>query len=371
MGMTEKRLIHRAALALVPLMLAGCAALGPSAATDAALREKVEALEKRLALIESRQDQRTLAFSKAREAVAYVWGAYTFVDSEGRPLRHVLNEKGHPVADAKGVPLVDVTGKGEIAYTPYCGTAFIVGRQGELLTNRHVAQPWWRDKKDEPLLQAGMKPAFLILRAFFQETVEGVPIEIVAYDENLDIALAKTVDWIPKAEPLALHPEAEAIREAQPVFLIGYPTGLEAILAKLVEAEKRELDEEEHCSYETAKRLSAKGRLKPTSTSGFLWEVYPHLLVYDARTIGGGSGGPLMDMNGRVLGVNAEYLEQFEGGNYGVPISFGRALLDGRGVLARGATRESPDLQGAACGEETFFSEAAGVCERGNSAAQK
>lgn len=362
MGKMEKRSIHRAALVLIPLMLAGCVALGPSAAPNAALQEKIQALEKRLAVIESRQDQRTLALSKAREAVAYVWGAYTFVDSEGRPLRHVLNETGQPIADPKGVSLVDVKGTGEIAYTPYCGTAFIVGRQGELLTNRHVGQPWWRDTGDEPLLKAGMKPAFLILRAFFQESIEGVPIEIVAYDENLDIALARTVEWIPKAEPLELHSEAEAIREAQPVFLIGYPTGLEAILAKLVEAEKRELDEEEHCSYETAKRLSSKGRLKPTSTSGFLWEVYPHILVYDARTIGGGSGGPLMDMNGRVLGVNAEYLEQFQGGNYGVPISFGRALLGGKGVLAKDANREALDLQRVACGEDTFYSEAAGVC---------
>jgi len=301
---------------------------------------------------------------KAREAVAFIWGAYTHVDSVGRPLRHVLNEAGQPVADPQGVPLVDVDGTGNIAYTTYCGTAFLVGRRGEILTNRHVAQSWWRDKSAEPLLKAGLKPAFLILRAFFQERSEGVPIEIIAYDEKLDIALARTMNWFPEAGPLELLSEAETIREAQPVFLIGYPTGLEAILAKLDEAEKRELDEEESCSYETAGRLSAKGRLKPTATSGFLWEVYPHILVYDARTIEGGSGGPIMDMNGRVLGVNAEYLEQFQGGNYGVPIAFGRALLGGQGVMAKEAIRESSELQRLACAEERFSEEAAGVCDR-------
>lgn len=78
----------------------------------------------------------------------------------------------------------------------------------------------------------------------------------------------------------------------------------------------------------------------------FVWEIRPHVLVYDARTSGGGSGGPVLDRQGRVIGVNAAYLEEFEGGNYGVPIQAGQRLLAGGGQPATAANREQPTLSG-------------------------
>ena len=64
--------------------------------------------------------------------------------------------------------------------------------------------------------------------------------------------------------------------------------------------------------------------------------------MYDARTSGGGSGGPVLDRQGQVIGVNAAYNPDFEGGNYGVPIAIGIRLLAGGGQPATGATREMP-----------------------------
>jgi hypothetical protein len=101
------------------------------------------------------------------------------------------------------------------------------------LTNRHIAEPWWEDEKAAPLLTAGLKPVFIRLRAFFQERPTGVPIEVLRIDERLDIALAKTVGWTPLARPLVLHGDSAKVEEGQPIILIGYPTGLEAVLAKL------------------------------------------------------------------------------------------------------------------------------------------
>jgi len=355
--------VYLSILAVLPALLSGCATVSPPAASVQAIERRVQSLEERMARMEARQSQRSDALEKARGAVAYIWGTYTFVDADGRPLRHVLNEVGQPVADPQGEPLVDIRGTGPVAYAHYCGTAFLAGPRGELLTNRHVVQPWWLEKQDEALMQAGLKPVFLILRAFFQERNSSVPIEVLSFDEKADIALARTVDWVPEAAPLELFPAAAAIREAQPVFLLGYPTGLEAVLAKLDDRVKAELGLEGPCSYYTAERLSARGYLKPTATSGFLWEVYPHALVYDARTVGGGSGGPVLDMSGRVLGVNAAYLEEFQGGNYGVPVARGRALLEGGGVRAEEARGEARELQALACEEDPFYTEAGEVCE--------
>lgn len=314
---------------VITAFLAGCFADSGTRKDDATdIQQKITIMEKRMEAVEARQRNMVDVLAKARGAVAYIWGTYTFVDKEGRPLRHVVNDVQEPVADQRGVPLVDVKGTGPIAVSYYCGTAFLIGPKGEMLTNRHIAEPWWEDDKSAPLLKAGLKPVFILLRAFFQERAEGVPIEVLRIDKTQDIALIKTIGWVPAAPHLLLHPNPGKAEEGQPIFLIGYPTGLEAVMAKLEENERLLLEEQTGpFRYKTVEKLSRERWMRPTITSGFLWEVLPHLLVYDARTIGGGSGGPLLDWTGQVVGINAAYLEEFQGGNYGVPVAFGRNLL--------------------------------------------
>jgi S1-C subfamily serine protease len=338
------RLLYILALGLALGVAGGCATLpdaGPGSL--AALRAHVQDLEARLRAAEAEKAQTAGILQRARGAIAYVRATYTFVDAEGRPLRHVLNDVGQPVADPKGVPLVDVTGTGSVAVVNYCGTAFLVGREGELLTNRHIAQPWWGDQASAPLLAAGLRPVFLLLRAFFQERDEAVPVEVLRVDATLDIALVRTVGWAPSAEPLPLYPESDPLEDGHPVILMGYPTGLEAMLAKLETAERVALEAGGGYNYATVEYLARTHQLRPSITGGFLWEVLSNTLVYDARTTGGGSGGPLLDRHGRVIGVNEAYLPDFQGGNYAVPIRFGQALLKGGGIVAAGPTQETPE----------------------------
>ena len=265
----------------------------------------------------------------------------TFVDASARPLRHVLNDAGEPVADAQGVPLVELTGTGPIAETEYCGTAFLAGRRGELLTNRHIAEPWWEDEASAPLLTAGLHPVFLRLRAFFEERADPVLLEVLRVHEEQDIALLRIIGWRPSASPLPLLPESERLEEGRRVILIGYPTGLNAILSKLDTSERAKLEiATKGNGYAMTEMLASSNQLRPTITGGYLWEVLPNTLVYDARTASGGSGGPLLDSHGRVVGVNEAYLPSFQGGNYAVPIRFGQLLLNGGGVPVADSNRE-------------------------------
>jgi len=336
------------ALSALVLTLGACASApskGPG--TVEALQTQVQTLEARLRTLEARREQVPVAVAKARAAVAFVWGTYTFVDDAGRPLRHVLDETGEPIADAKGVPMVDLTGTGAVAVQSYSGTAFLVDREGALLTNRHIAEPWWDREEAAPLLAAGLRPVFLRLRAFFPGRPDPVPLEVLRVDPSLDVALIRTVGWTPTADPLPIHPEPDRITEGQPVMLVGFPTGLDAVLSKLSDQEYAALERAGSADrYATVEHLARENRLSATITGGFVWEIRPHVLVYDARTSGGGSGGPVLDRQGQVIGVNAAYLEEFEGGNYGVPIQAGLRLLAGEGQPATTASREQPELFG-------------------------
>lgn len=340
----KKNLLLTLILGLL-VLIGGCAAVQGNRGSEDALREHIRALEERLRVLESDQASIGGVLNQTRAAVAYIRGTYTFVDATGRPLRHVLNDVGEPIADPEGVPLVDVTGTGDIAVTNYCGTAFLAGRQGELLTNRHVAEPWWKDETSAPLIAAGLRPVFLRLRAFFQERAEAAPIEVLRVHPEQDVALVRTVAWLPTARPLPLYADSEQLEEGQPVILVGYPTGLEAILARLGHAERAKLEAETGgWGWAMVSRLAQNHQLRPTVTGGHLWEVLPNTLVYDARTAAGGSGGPLLDHRGRVVGVNSEYLPDFHGGNYAVPIRYGAQLLAGEGLEANDARRETQDL---------------------------
>ena len=328
-------------------MILGSCATAPAVrpGTVEALQARIGILDTRLRTLEARREQVPVAVAKGRAAVVFIWGMYTFVDSAGRPLRHVLDKNGEPVADAKGVPMVDLTWTGSVAVQNYMGTAFLVDREGRLLTNRHIEEPWWEDEGDTPLLAAGLRPVFIRLRTFFPGHPEAVPIEVLRVAPTLDIALVRTVRWTPTAEPLPIHPDSDRLEEGQAVILIGFPTGLDAVLSKLSVQEYSILDRAGGANqYATAEFLVKENRLSPSVTGGFVWEIRPHVLVYDARTTGGGSGGPVLDRQGRVIGVNAAYLEEFEGGNYGVPIQAGQRLLAGGGQPTTAASREQPML---------------------------
>jgi len=56
-------------------------------------------------------------------------------------------------------------------------------------------------------------------------------------------------------------------------------------------------------------------------TQGHLGVVSPDRLVYDAQTTHGGSGGPVFNTSGNVIGVNFAILSDFSGSNFAVPIS--------------------------------------------------
>jgi len=73
--------------------------------------------------------------------------------------------------------------------------------------------------------------------------------------------------------------------------------------------------------------LAKRKLIRPLVTQGHVGDVLPDKIVYDAQTTSGGSGGPLLNNQGGVIGVTFAVVRGFGGSNFGVPIGYASPLL--------------------------------------------
>jgi S1-C subfamily serine protease len=74
-------------------------------------------------------------------------------------------------------------------------------------------------------------------------------------------------------------------------------------------------------------QLALQHFVRPTTTQGHIGDVLKDKIVYDAATTSGGSGGPLFNRNGKVIGVNFAILNDFGGSNLAVPVRYADELV--------------------------------------------
>lgn len=261
--------------------------------------------------------------------VCYIEGGYRFYDAAGAPLRFLaLDSAGEPIKDPHGMILYTTSGSGPIAQMNYTGTGFLVSSSGLILTNRHVAEPWWDEDETKHLAELGYTPRFVHFRAYFPGITAPFVLEVVKISQNADVALVKTNLSDQKIPVLEIERAQHAVASGQPVLLLGYPTGLDALLARLDEkAVDSIVASTGPDSQKIAQELSRRGMIRPLSTQGHLSDILPSKLIYDAQTTHGGSGGPLFNSRGKVIGINFAILSDFGGANFGVPIQFGLELM--------------------------------------------
>jgi S1-C subfamily serine protease len=73
--------------------------------------------------------------------------------------------------------------------------------------------------------------------------------------------------------------------------------------------------------------LARRSLIRPLSTQGHIGDVLSDKIVYDAQTTSGGSGGPLFNSQGKVIGVNYAIVRGFGGSNLAIPIRYVEPLL--------------------------------------------
>jgi len=260
------------------------------------LELQVHQLSSQVATLEAQQSISAGVVDDARESVAYIYGIY------------------------------HVSGHGQHFRARIAGTGFVVAH-GLLATNRHVAEPWYGDREVAVALRQGGTPVLEKLVAYFPGSPLPVVLEpaVVASHGDLAVLRLETTDFTEKLRPLILAQTPPHIGES--VSVLAYPMGVTGMVAKSPAVVYDRLAAHPD-NGDTAAELAALSLIRPSATFGHIGDVTGDKLIYDAPTARGGSGGPVLNLRGEVVGINSAYIDGFSGGTLGITASELRPLLE-------------------------------------------
>jgi S1-C subfamily serine protease len=204
-----------------------------------------------------------------------------------------------------------------------------------------VVEPWWQDDDLGELLKQGFQPVVSEVEAYFPTRSRRVPIHVEKISSEADLAVVAGDLRSLNLTPLDLDDRPGAAVSGEPVVLLGYPTALDAILARAGGDTLRSLKESASAddSSSLMKELARRKLIRPVNTQGHIGDVLPDKIVYDAQTASGGSGSPLFNAQGKVIGVNFAVLREFGGSNFAIPVRYARSLLSPQIAAARAPAR--------------------------------
>jgi DNA-binding response OmpR family regulator len=295
----------------------------------ASLRKELEETTARLKRVESESQSAEDVIRAYAPSVCLLHVSVSFVDhASGRPLRYGgINPDGEPLHDSDGNPVYTLEGRAPEVRADFFGTGFIAG-EGRILTNHHVAQPWWKNDELESISSQGLTPSIAELTAYFPDAKAGIPVTVSEISDQADLAVLKGDLSGLKKPILKLDARKEAAVSGQPLVSLGYATGISAILARAGEDAVNDIAKATGGKPdEVLNELVRRKLIRPLVTQGHIGDVLPDKIVYDAQTTSGGSGGPLINRNGEVIGVTFAVVRGFGGSNFGVPIRFAQPLL--------------------------------------------
>src|SRR5438876_2436047 len=184
------------------------------------------------------------------------------------------------------------------------GSGFIVSKDGHIITNFHVVS------------EVALEPA---THDLVYVTADGreAPLQILMLDVLHDLALLKVADAKDDAksfDALAFRPAKQALSQGERMYSLGNP-------------------------------LDVGFAVIEGNYNGLVERSFYPQIFFAGSLSAGMSGGPALDQEGRVIGINVARRVDGEQVSFLVPASFAAALLE--------AGRNAPPMKGPAHGEIT------------------
>jgi DNA-binding response OmpR family regulator/S1-C subfamily serine protease len=294
------------------------------------LENQVATVEGRLQKLESEGKVAHTIIDADEPSVCLIHVVIAFRDHDtGLNLHYAsLTSTGEPATDKSNNPLVSLTGIGPEVHVDVFGTGFLASDDGQILTNHHVAEPWWQNDELKEMLDQGLEPQIAEMTAYFPSITHGIPITTKTISSDADVAVVKGNLSGLGIRHIALADGRDSASGGSPVVLLGYPTGVDAILARTGAATLQAIAASSKGDpKQVMEELARHHLIKPVATQGHIGDVLPDKIVYDAQTTSGGSGGPLFNDQGQVIGINVAMVRGFGGSNFAIPVRFGDSLL--------------------------------------------
>src|ERR687897_1531146 len=212
--------------------------------------------------------------------------------SAGRSVRDIYKQEG------RGVVFIQSQGVTSDSNSPFglpqqgtaTGSGFVVDKEGTIVTNAHVVEGADR------------------VEVRFDENGEFINAEFKGVDTSTDVAVLKIdPSDVQDLTPLPLG-DSSKLQVGDPVIAIGNPFGYsKTVTTGIVSGLQREIQ----------------------APNGF---TIPDVIQTDASINPGNSGGPLLDANGRVIGINSQIAtggsgEGSVGIGFAVPVNTAKQLL--------------------------------------------
>jgi serine protease Do len=297
---------------------------------SSALQAQLAAVENRLEKIETEGKFAEKIIQSYEPSVCLIHVVLAFREhTTGSRLRYAgVTSSGEPATDEHNNPLVSLTGSGPEVHLDVFGTGFLVSDTGRILTNHHVAEPWWQNDDLKEMLDQGVEPVIAEMTAYFPGVPSGIAVNTEKISSAADVAVVKGDISGLRIKQIALADGRRPSVSGGPVVLLGYPTALEAILARAgTETLQSIATASKGDPKQVMEELARRNLIRPTTTQGHIGAVLPDKIVYDAQTTSCGSGGPLFNNEGKVIGINFAMVREFGGSNFAIPVAYGQSLL--------------------------------------------